>query len=126
MAVASFSELLSEQEWTALKEMLGLSPQQARIVRYLLQAKPDKQIAKEMGISVPTVRTYLCRLFHKLDVNDRVELVLRVFAFVRAGDVHDSSAWHAGNHRTGRVLRGHERPGKPAAEQHVRAVSTDY
>ncbi len=83
MVAATVAGLVSEQEWVSVKEELGLSPRQAQIIRCLLQAKGDKQIAGEIGISVPTVRTYLDRLFHKLDVNDRVELLLNVFACVR-------------------------------------------
>jgi DNA-binding CsgD family transcriptional regulator len=36
----------------------------------------DKQIAEKIGIKVPTVRTHMGRLFDKLSVGDRVELVL--------------------------------------------------
>lgn len=94
MAVAVFSDLLSETEWVFVQEELGLSPQQAQIVRYLLQAKGDKQIAREMGISMATVRTYMSRLFQKLDVNDRVELVLQVFACLRVAGRDDELQMH--------------------------------
>jgi DNA-binding NarL/FixJ family response regulator len=62
---------------------LELSPQQARIVELLLRGLRDKQIAKEMGLGVPTVRTYLGRIFLRVGVQDRVELILRVFAVAR-------------------------------------------
>ena len=83
MATA-FADLLSDQEWTSVKKELALSPRQAQIVWCLLHAKADKQIAGEIGISVPTVRTYLDRLFHKLHVNDRVGLLVHVFECARA------------------------------------------
>ena len=82
--VTVLGDLVSELEWISVREALGLSPRQAQIVRCLLQARGDKQIAEEIGISVPTVRTYMDRLFHKLDVNDRVELVVHVFGCIRA------------------------------------------
>ncbi len=83
MAVGVLGDLLSQAEWIFVQEELGLSSQQAQVVKCLLQAKGDKQIARELGISMATVRTYMSRLFQKLDVNDRVELVLHVFACLR-------------------------------------------
>ncbi|MCC7390184.1 MAG: helix-turn-helix transcriptional regulator [Phycisphaerales bacterium] len=59
---------------------LGLAPQQERIVRLLMQAKADKQIARELGLAQPTVRTYLGRIFERASVEDRMQLVHRVYA----------------------------------------------
>jgi DNA-binding NarL/FixJ family response regulator len=84
MAVAALTDLLSEQEWTSVRQKLGLSTQQAEMVRGLLQAKGDKEIAQSMGISVPTVRTYMSRVFHKLGVEDRIEVVLHVVSCLRS------------------------------------------
>ncbi len=83
MVVAKYAELLSEQEWTRLKEELGLPPRQAEVVRCLLGGMSDKQIAGATGISVNTVRTHLTRLFGKLSTNDRVELILCLFGHLR-------------------------------------------
>jgi DNA-binding CsgD family transcriptional regulator len=83
MVVTAHLELVSEQEWTELKERLRLSPRQAEIVHRVLHAKSDKQIARELGISVPTVRTHMARLFQKFDANDRVELLVYVFTSLR-------------------------------------------
>jgi len=76
-------ELISEQEWSQLQHYLDLSPRQAEIVRQILHGKSDKQIARELDIALPTVRTHLGRLFQKYDLNDRVELVLHVFMSLR-------------------------------------------
>lgn len=76
--------------WAGIVRSLGLSPQQARIVERILRGMCDKQIALDLGLSVPTVRTYLTRVFHHLEVDDRVQLILRVFAEARplAGRCH--------------------------------------
>ena len=63
-----------------MAEELALSPQQRRIVELLLLGYQDKQIAKELTISVPTVRTYLKRIFDRVGVADRVGLLLHLFA----------------------------------------------
>jgi DNA-binding CsgD family transcriptional regulator len=63
-------------EWSELADASEMSPRQKQIAQCILSGMGDKQIAEEIGIKVPTVRTHMGRLFDKLDVNDRVELVL--------------------------------------------------
>src|ERR1700722_9324228 len=72
---------LPPDKWQALVKTLQLPPQQIRIVELILRNHCDKQIAARMGLKVPTVRTYLRRIFERLEVGDRLELVLRLFAF---------------------------------------------
>lgn len=71
---------LPAEAWADIARVLELAPQQTRIVELILRGKRDKQIATELGLSVPTVRTYLKRVFERVGVQDRVELILRVFA----------------------------------------------
>lgn len=72
--------LFDDQTWTQVVEKLELPPQQARIVKGILHGMNDKQIAHQLGLSVPTVRTYLGRIFDRLRVDDRVQVILRVVA----------------------------------------------
>jgi len=83
MAVTIRCPLVSAQEWVQLTKSLELSPRQADIAEHLLRGESDKQIARELKISVPTVRTHLGRLFQKFGINDRVELILYIFACLR-------------------------------------------
>jgi len=87
MTVATQTPLFSEQEWTQLTERLHLPARQAEITRHIMCGKSDKQIARAMGISITTVRTHVSRLFRKFDLNDRMELMLHVFACLRQHDV---------------------------------------
>ncbi len=66
--------------WLRVAKELQLSPQQQRIVELILSGRKDKEIAREMGLRIPTVRTYLQRIFLREGVRDRMELVLRVCA----------------------------------------------
>jgi DNA-binding NarL/FixJ family response regulator len=86
MTVATHTPLFTEQEWTRVQESLHLPQRQAEITRHIMGGKSDKQIAHAMGISVATVRTHVSRLFRKFDLNDRMELVLHVFAYLRHAD----------------------------------------
>jgi DNA-binding NarL/FixJ family response regulator len=83
MVVTTQTELFSEQEWIQLMEHLCLPPRQAQIVKHLVHGMSDKQIARELGISLPTVRTHMSRVFRRFDLSDRVELILHVFTCLR-------------------------------------------
>ena len=83
MAVTSGTRLFSKQDWARLKEELGLPPRQADILRCVLDGMSDKQIAGTTGISINTVRSHLRRLFDKFGSNDRVELILHMFGYLR-------------------------------------------
>jgi DNA-binding NarL/FixJ family response regulator len=71
---------LDPEQWLALARTLQLAPRQEKIVELILRGLQDKEIAAELGLKTPTVRTYIQRAFQKLNVHDRVELVLKLFA----------------------------------------------
>lgn len=57
---------------------LQMSVRQAQILACLCVGQADKQIADCIGISLPTLRTHMARLFDKYKVSGRVELVLHI------------------------------------------------
>ena len=85
MALVSETAIFSESEWLEIVNELSLPPRQAEVIKLLFVGHSDKQIALELQISVPTVRTHLSRLFSRFDVQDRTELVLYVFRHFREG-----------------------------------------
>ncbi len=79
MALVSGREILfSESEWMELVKELSLSPQQAQVVKCLFLGRSDKQIALDLQMAMPTVRTHISRLFSRFDVQNRTEFVLYV------------------------------------------------
>ena len=81
--LVSGTEIFSESEWMELAKELSLPPRQAQVVKCLLLGHSDKQIALDLQMSMPTVRTHLSRLFSRFDLQDRTELVLYVFRHFR-------------------------------------------
>lgn len=71
---------MDQATWHIIAQALHLSPQQKRIVELILCGYQDKEIADELTLSVPTIRTYLKRTFDRIPVADRMGLVLHVFA----------------------------------------------
>jgi len=62
------------REATPARRRVTLTPREREIVLLLRRGLRNKQIANEMGITEGTVKIYLFRLFHKLDVRNRFEL----------------------------------------------------
>ena len=54
----------------------GLTPREADILNAVVQGQGNKEISESLGISPFTVKHYLTRIFTKLKVTNRVELVL--------------------------------------------------
>jgi DNA-binding CsgD family transcriptional regulator len=57
---------------------VSLSPREREIVRLIAKGLPTKAIAASLDISLWTVATHLRRIFIKLGVNSRAEMVARV------------------------------------------------
>lgn len=70
---------LSDDLWNVIAAELAFSPQQKRIVELILRNACDKQNASLLGRRRPTIRTHLDRIFRRLNVEDRGELVLLIF-----------------------------------------------
>ena len=71
-------------EWRSLASCLGLSPRECGIVRAVFDGDSEKRTAERLGLSPHTVHTYLWRVYRKLHVQSREELLVRVFAEFRA------------------------------------------
>lgn len=60
------------------QRQVSLSPREREIARLIAQGLPNKAIAAVLEISLWTVATYVRRLFAKLNVNSRAEMVAHV------------------------------------------------
>ena len=65
-----------------------LSPREVQIARLVADGATNKMIASTLDISLWTVSTHIRRVFAKLDVRSRAEMVARLF-----GAAHD---WGSG------------------------------
>jgi DNA-binding NarL/FixJ family response regulator len=59
-------------------ESLGLTPRQGDVMALLLQGKPNKLIARDMNLSVETVKDHVAAVLRALNVNSRTQAVLAV------------------------------------------------
>jgi len=72
--------LLSEDQWRSIAGSLHLSGRELQITQFVFDDKKEGAIARELGISSHTVHTHLERLYKKLAIASRCELIVRVFA----------------------------------------------
>ena len=72
--------LLSEDRWRLIAASLRLSTRELQIVQCVFDGANEATVARELGISCHTVHTYVRRLYRKLGVRDRCELLIQVFA----------------------------------------------
>ena len=59
-------------------ESLGLTPRQAEVLALLLKGMPNKLIARELSLSVETVKDHVAAVLRALGVNSRTQAVLAV------------------------------------------------
>jgi DNA-binding NarL/FixJ family response regulator len=58
---------------------LGLTLREFEVLRWLVQGKGNKDIARRLGIEEQTVKNHLRPIFQKFGVTRRAELIVRVF-----------------------------------------------
>ena len=61
-----------------MRSTLGLSTRQGQIIERLFIGERLESVAQELGISHGTIKTYQQRIYHKLGVSDRGQMILAV------------------------------------------------
>ena len=74
-------------------ESLGLSRRQADVLAHLLQGMPNKIIAREMHLSVDTVKDHVAAVLRVLGVSSRTQAVLAVSQMTQRAAGHGLPAW---------------------------------
>jgi DNA-binding NarL/FixJ family response regulator len=62
-----------------------LTPQQTEVLKSIGEAKPNKRIAYELGITETTVKAHVTNIYRKLGVRNRSEAMLLIQALHTAG-----------------------------------------
>lgn len=70
---------------TAALESLGITRRQRDVLALLLQGKPNKVIARELNLSVETVKDHVAAVLRALGVSSRTQAVLAVSQMTQQG-----------------------------------------
>ena len=88
--------MFREWEWRVLVNRLGLSTREAEIIRRVFDDLTEVAVARELGLAPSTIHTYLRRLYRKLGVKSRGELLTLVFSeFLRINEASGDSGLEA-------------------------------
>ena len=74
------------------EEQPGLSPREREVARRVASGLPNKAIAYDLQISAWTVATYMRRIFTKLGVSSRAEMVAKALKEGLLMDTHTDAA----------------------------------
>jgi DNA-binding NarL/FixJ family response regulator len=64
-------------------EDLSLTPRQTDVLNLLLKGQPNKLIARELGLSVETVKDHVAAVLRSLGVSSRTQAVIAVSQILR-------------------------------------------
>lgn len=88
-------DVMSAHQWSRVASSLGLSRRELQIVQSIFDDDKELSMAYQLHISPHTVHTYIQRIYRKLGVSSRCELVVRVFGEyldAPSGDLSTSDA----------------------------------
>ncbi|RQO56494.1 DNA-binding response regulator [Paucibacter sp. KBW04] len=88
--------LASSYQTTTGLEGLSLTPRQTDVLALLLQGKPNKIIARELGVSVETIKDHVAAVLKALGVGSRTQAVLAVGQLVQKQPEAHFSTWRNG------------------------------
>jgi DNA-binding NarL/FixJ family response regulator len=72
-------QFLQDREWSAIVASLRLCKRETEVVSGIIAGESEARLAERLGISTHTVHTYIDRLYRRLAVRSRCELVVRIF-----------------------------------------------
>jgi two-component system, NarL family, response regulator LiaR len=70
-----FMDPTSATAWAVMEN--PLTPRELEVLAHLARGKSNREISKDLHLSLSTVKTHLENIFSKLEVNDRAQAVLK-------------------------------------------------
>ncbi len=77
---AKARSIFTEAQWRSTGRALHLSGRELQIVQCVFKGESEAAIGQELGMSVHTVHSHIKRLYGKLGVSNRCELLLVICA----------------------------------------------
>ncbi|CAH0160020.1 response regulator transcription factor [Peribacillus simplex] len=69
----------------AIEKLGAFSKREYELLILLTQGETNQQISKKLFLSIGTVKNYLSRIYRKLNVNNRPELMALLYSFQKRG-----------------------------------------
>lgn len=87
------SQICRTKQWADTIVLLGLSARETQIIERLLIDSDESAVAATLKISRHTVHTHLERLYRKLNVSSRAQLIARVFVEYACATLACGTIW---------------------------------
>ena len=84
-SIADLARAEAHQSARGSLEAIGLTPRQRDVLALLLKGLPNKLIARELKVSVETVKDHVAAVLHALGVSSRTQAVLAVGQMSQGG-----------------------------------------
>ena len=68
---------LTTSTHAAEDSLLSLTDRESDVLRLVAKGYSNKAVARELGITISTVKTHLRNIFRKLDVEDRAQVIIK-------------------------------------------------
>lgn len=78
------ADLLEAKDWHYVRERFSLSGRELHVARLVVEGKRRDEIALELGCAAASVRTYIDRIFRKLEVEDRLAMALQIVRVLKS------------------------------------------
>jgi len=78
------------------QKQVALTARQGQVISLVAQGLKNKEIAYSLGLTEGTVKVYLCRLFKKLGINDRLDMALYGRRNLFGGQLGLERMWYTG------------------------------
>jgi DNA-binding NarL/FixJ family response regulator len=95
LAIVREQAAAAEPPAPATLASIGLTPRQTDVLGLLLQGKPNKLIARELNLSVETVKDHVAAVLRALDVTSRTQAVLAVSQMTREQQAAGVQRWRS-------------------------------
>lgn len=96
---APLAELIDQLAWEQVGAVYDFSAREREIAGLLLRERSERDVAKQLNLSVHTVHTYSSRIYRKVGAKTRVGLLLRILATLKkrpgpgAANPHESEPY---------------------------------
>ena len=82
-ALRTLTQAVDGHQAAASLDALGLTPRQTEVLHLLLQGKPNKLIARDLKLSVETIKDHVAAVLRSLNVSSRTQAVLAIGELTR-------------------------------------------
>lgn len=74
--------LVATRQWKEIGARFGLTHRELSVAKLMFEGKSRYLISRQLNCAPSTVRTYIDRLFAKLQVEDRLDMALRIVSVI--------------------------------------------